>query len=203
MISSSSPELVKLPKTESRRGGFATLASIERVDMDPKVVEGAAWEGKYYKPGSFVSMDELTASHREHGGPVLFLEKTECEEPKKINVSQRKWKLLLVLWRYDVANKCWLELARLMSPDPYTLMEFRKVAHRLLEPETLKAVETAEQSAARLHSVIEKEVKQLHVGRVAVMELLLHYIVSRIVDERGSMEWPARGGVRSNRSAAG
>ena len=191
---------VKLPHTETRRGAvYTSLTLIEHVSLDPHVPNGLAWQGKLYKPGSQIDRDLLIDAYVRHGRPVLALEHTEIAQSKAVNVARRKWLLLLILWRYDVEHDAWTEAARLVAPDAHTGLEFRKVAHRLLEPDQLSLVETIEASAGRLHSYIQSEVEQLQVDRTAVLERVLLRLLTRILQDRGAVDWPGRAGAGSQR----
>lgn len=182
--------VVALPRTDTRRGAFASLTLVERVNLDPQVPAGVAFEGRMFKCGSQVQIEDLKGCQPD--APVLVLEVTEVEDSTYVGPRKRRWLLLYVLWRWDTSREVWIEHARLVSPDQYTSMEFRRIAYRILEPETLTAVESIEQSAVRLHSYIQAQVDQLQVEKIAVYERVLYFLVAKIVQDRGSMEWPGR-----------
>jgi hypothetical protein len=182
--------VVELPRTATRRGACAWLTLVRRVNLDPKVPAGIAWEGRRYRPGRLVSVQELFEGVAENCSPIV-LEATEAEDPE-YKGPRRRWTLLWILWRYEQRTKAWMELGRVLSPGSYTSMELRQLGAQALRQDVWRELESLDESAERIHSFIHQELVHLGDRKGPILELVLHQLVSRLVDERGTVDWPIK-----------
>ena len=177
---------VRLPRTETRRGAHSFVILIDRVSLDPHIAHSLAWEGTHYRTGALVD-----AARLQEGS--LVLEHTEAIDSNTAG-PRRYWRLMLILWRYSAATiDPWTEVSRVMAPASHAALELRQLAARILAQDPWREGETIAAVAERICALIDAELR-LHGGsvRAQVLDLILNFLVSRLVDERGEVELPSR-----------
>lgn len=178
-------EVIALPKTPTRRGGCTTLVLVARVNTDPKILGMLAWEGRYCRTGTRLQEHELLEICQGHA--PLVLELTEVDTSSTAS-TRRKWRLLKILWQYDAVHKSFVEIARMFPPSSYEETELRKLAARVMGQDLWRELESVDEAAVRIHSYLDREIHELGPRQRPVVETVLHRLVSRLVDDGGSVD---------------
>ncbi len=152
---------VRIPRSSSRnvKGTFAKL--LVRVQADAST--GFGWEGTPVRPGSLIEWSELWPTPQHPRVPVL-LECAGSVDPRDGAANKRSWPCLFVLWKFDLDQKDWIELARSASLTWTWAIDLRPIAMRAIEESQGAAVEVYGDFAVvvnRLHHLIDFELGKL------------------------------------------
>ncbi len=118
---------IRLPRSSTRMV-FAKLLTF----VDPKAHTGFGFEGTILKPGSLIPKEALWPTAQHPPIPIL-LECAGTVNPKNGLPAKHNWPTLYILWRFDLKNELWVEIARASSQSWDWAVDLRPIAVRLLE----------------------------------------------------------------------